>query len=148
MKINKELKEKIILYFELGLPVSDVSILAGLSISELHELSVSDKGIKKAKESGAKTSNIKVIEALLKSAIGYDIVENDVVEMKGRNDTVISTTKTSKTKHITPNINAIKYWLDNRASSEWKETIQESEKKMNIKISIDGKNIMIDNNED
>jgi len=145
MKINKDLKDKIVLYFELGLPVSDVSVLTGLSISEIHELSTNDKNIKKAQSAGAKVSNIKVIEALLKSAIGYDIVENDVIEMKGRNDTVISTTKTSKTKHIQPNITAIKYWLDNRASSEWKETIQDSEKKMNIKISVDGKNIMIDN---
>ena len=145
MKINKDLKDKIVLYFELGLPVSDVSILTGLSISELHELSSNNKDVKKAQQAGAKISNIKVIEALLKSAIGYDVTENDIIEMKGRNDTVISTTKTSKTKHIQPNVNAIKYWLDNRASSEWQDSMQDIEKKMNIKISVDGKNIMIDN---
>ena len=145
MKINKDLKDKIVLYFELGLPVSDVSVLTGLSISEIHELSTNNKDIKKAQSAGAKTSNIKVIEALLKSAIGYDVTESDVTEMKGRNDTLISKTTTSKTKHVQPNVNAIKYWLDNRASSEWKESIQDTEKKMNIKISVDGKNIMIDN---
>jgi len=144
MKINKELKEKIILYFELGLPVADVCVLTGLSVSELHELSSNDKIIKKSKDAGAKVTNIKVIEALLKSACGYDIIDEDTTIVKGRNDAIISDTTTKKKKHISPNINAIKYWLDNRASSEWKDSLKDVESKMNIKISVDGKNIEIE----
>ena len=144
MKINKEIKEKIILYFELGLPVADVCILTGLSVSDLHEISSNDKSIKKAKEAGAKVTNIRVIEALLKSACGYDIIDEDTTVVKGRNDAIITDTTTKKKKHISPNINAIKYWLDNRASSEWKDSLKEVENKMNIKISVDGKNIEIE----
>ena len=144
MKINKEIKEKIILYFELGLPVADVCVLTGLSVSDLHNISTNDKHIKKAKESGAKVTNIKVIVALLKSACGYDVIDEDTTIVKGRNDAVITDTTTRKKKHISPNINAIKYWLDNRASSEWKDSIKDVENKMNIKISVDGKNIEIE----
>lgn len=144
MKINKEIKEKIILYFELGLPVADVCILTGLSVSDLHEILSNDKSIKKAKEAGAKVTNVCVIEALLKSACGYDVIDEDTTVVKGRNDAIISDTTTKKKKHISPNINAIKYWLDNRASSEWKDSLKEVESKMNIKISLDGKNIEIE----
>lgn len=143
MKLNKIDKDRIINYFELGLPVSDICSLMGFSVSELHELITSDKQLANAKLIGAKKANIKVIEALLKASIGYNAVEEDVIEIKGRNNAVINTTSTRREKHIAPNIQAIKYWLDNRAGADWKDNIKDVEKNLNIKISVDGKDINI-----
>ena len=146
MKLTKTLKDKIITYFELGLTPGDISELTGIDLFDFCEICEADIDIKTAKRSGSKTSNQKVVEALLKSAVGFESKETTVDKKYGQDGKkVIFKSVSETTKQTPPNITAIKYWLQNR-SKEWAEGIKEAERELNISISVDGKDIIVKNN--
>lgn len=147
MKVDKKLKQSIINYFEIGATPGEVSQLVDISLEELVDLCEKDKEIKRAKEIGPKGANYRVVEALLKSAIGYEVedVETDKRYGKDLKTVIFKSTKLTK-KTILPNINAIKFWLDNKDTS-WKDSMSEAENNLNIRISIDGKDIVVNKGE-
>ena len=84
---------------------------------------------------------------MLKTAIGY---KTDVITIEKRlakDGTVVAKTETKSIKDVPPNLAAIKIWLDNKDSSEWKDSISEIEQKLNITVTVDGKVIAIKDNE-
>lgn len=141
MKKNNKIINEIITYFELGLPSNEICDLIGLTPEEFVEYLENEK-IRRAKKCGSKKANIKVIEALLKACIGYkttDIEEDTRYDERGNE---IFSGKRKITKEVGPNINAIKFYLENRDSS-WKDSLKETENKLNIKITVEGTDIIV-----
>jgi len=147
MKISKKTKELIVSYFEIGATPGEISQLTDISPDDLIQLCETDKEIKKARALGPAGANYKVVEALLKSATGYEVEDTEVDKRFGRDlkTVVYKGTRTTK-KTVLPNIQAIKFWLDNKDSS-WKDSMSDAEKNLNIKISIDGKDIVVTKDE-
>ena len=146
--LNKKEKEKLITLFELGLTIQDVCTVTGYELDELQEICTDDESVMAAKILGVKNSNIKVIQSLLKSATGYFSKDVEYETRYGRDQkTVIYKGKKVTTKEIAPNIQAIKFWLENK-DSNWKEDLKEVESKMNIRIKVDGKDIIVEKNEE
>jgi hypothetical protein len=144
MIIDKETKLEIIHLFELGIGLNEVCDIVGVAVKDIHEAIESDRKIKAAKESGLKRTNLKVIEALLKTAIGYKI-ETTSTERRYAKDgmTVVSKCVTTTEKDVPANLGAIRIWLDNKDSAVWKDTIDDVEQKLNITVTVDGKTIAI-----
>ena len=135
--MDQNVKKHIIHLYELGLSASDVADITGITLEQLVYLCSGDVDIKAAKNTGIKRTNLKVIEALLKTAIGY---KTDVITIEKRlakDGTVVAKTETRSIKDVPPNLAAIKIWLDNKDSSEWKDSISEIEQKLNITVTVD-----------
>lgn len=147
MLIRKE-KEKLITLFELGLSTEEVCTVTGYELDELQEICTEDESIMSARILGVKNSNIKVIESLLKSATGYFSKDVEQETRYGRDGkTVIYKGKKITTKEIAPNIQSIKFWLENKDSS-WKADLKEVEGRMNIRIKVNGKDIIVQKNDE
>lgn len=144
MIMDRELKAEIIHLFELGIGLNEVCEIVGVSVKDIHEAIESDRKVRAAKDSGLKRTNLKVIEALLKTAIGYKI-ETVNTERRYAKDgmTVVSKSVTTTEKDVPANLGAIKIWLDNKDSAVWKDTIDDVEQKLNITVTVDGKTIAI-----
>lgn len=143
MKLSKEQINTIIQYFEIGVKKEDVSKLLGISIEEIDDIIDSNNKIKSAYELGIKLGNIKVIQALFKSATGYSVEETENYTRTDLLGDVIFKDKKVNKKQVAPNFSAIKFWLENKDNASWKQDLDEVEKNMNIKISIEGKEIIV-----
>ena len=140
-------KKLIIDYYNLGISDSDIAGLIGCDISELYELVEEDKKVRAAKKKGTLKTNVSVVSALLKSAVGYTTKETSVDKRyKQDGKTLINKNTTTTSKEYAPNVTAIKFWLENRDDS-WKEVINNVEKKLDITVSVDGKTISVTNND-
>lgn len=145
-KLTKKQIDEITKYFEIGITdIEDISKLTGISTSVLETSINQDKDLSKLRQLGIKLGNIKVIKALFKSATGYEIKEVEKYDRKDRQGNVIFTDKKLNTKQIAPNFSAIKFWLSVKDSEAWKEQVSDVEKQMNLKISIEGKDIVVKN---
>lgn len=112
----------------------DREIAAKLGISE-HTLNVYKRKYPQFDQSlkdGKAPVDVEVENALLKSAMGYDLeVEED--EYDGNGNLV----KKKKTKnHVKPNPTSLIFWLKNRQPAKWRDK-QEIEHSGEIKIDID-----------
>ena len=59
-------------------------------------------------------------KALLKKAVGYDATDV-FTDTTIKNGEVVSTTIRKQQKHIPPDVQALKFWLINKAPEHWKE---------------------------
>lgn len=143
--MTKAQKQEIITLFELGLSISEVASISNNSDTDILQLIKSDSAVSIAHSLGVKAGNIKVIKALLKSAVGYEDVEVETYTRKSKEGNVIFKDNKRTKKNIQPNLSAIKFWLENKSGDEWKKSISDVEKNMNIKISIEGKDIVVKN---
>lgn len=143
MKLTKKQITEIINYFELGLTEVEVCDITGIDAETLIELCQDDQDVKNSRRLGIKSKNIKVVEALLKSAVGYTYKDKETEKRYGRNGkTQIYKSVKEIEKIVAPNIQAIKFWLDNKDKS-WKDSLADAEKNMNITIKVDGKDIIV-----
>lgn len=145
MKLTKNQIDQIIQYFELGISCEDISKLSGISSADLEYLITTNKDISNAKQLGIRLGNIKVIKALFRSACGYTITENEEYKRTDKNGKLIFKDKKVIKKEIAPNMQSIKFWLENKDNINWKKDMEDVEKNMNIKISIEGKDIIVSN---
>lgn len=65
---------------------------------------------------GADLADMMVVESLHKIAVGYDKEE----------EVALPTGTVTIMRHHEPNINAIKYWLNNKQSEKWKNKIDQN----------------------
>lgn len=87
---------------------------------------------KEAYENGRQNLTEQCVNALAKRAIGYDIMEkvyepippDPVIGKKkaGRPKNIKYKLVMKKSKHLAPDINAIKYFLNNRDAKNWRES--------------------------
>lgn len=143
MKKNKDISDKVLKLFNLGVGLSDICELCDITIDELHDLCKTNSDIKIAKDKGIMDTNLKIINALLKAAIGYKTSET-ITEKKYAADgkKVLYKSVINTEKEYGPNASACKFWLENR-SEEWKESLDKSEKELNITVSVDGKDVIV-----
>lgn len=143
MKLAKKQITEIINYFELGLTETEICDITGIDAETLIELCQDDQDVKNSRRLGIKSKNIKVVEALLKSAVGYTYKDKEIEKRYGRNgNTQIYKSVKEIEKNVAPNIQAIKFWLSTK-DTNWKDTMNDVEKNMNITIKVDGKDIIV-----
>lgn len=104
---------------EEGATDKDISKYIGISTTTFYEWIKKYPEIKKAVEEGKEPTDIKVENAMYKSALGYFVEEEEFSIQESDRGT---TKKTKKTKrYIPPNITAQIFWLKNRNPKEWRD---------------------------
>lgn len=105
-----------------GLTDEQISKNMGIGSTTLYRWMNEHREIREAIKKGRKPLDLLVENALLKSALGYD-VEEETWERKFNRNTnewdMICTKKTKK--HIPPSNTAQIFWLKNRKPNEWKD---------------------------
>lgn len=117
----------------------EIASKMGISSSELSVLKNKNEDIKKAIKSGKEVVDIKVENALLKSALGYRTREVKVTTTI-RGGRIIETIKESSERDIAPSTSAIQFWLCNRLPDKWKRNrdniINVDEEDTNIQVVV------------
>lgn len=102
-----------------GLTISDIAHNIGISRQRLYKWMEKYPEIKKSIKKGQKTVDIKVENALLKRALGYEY-EETITEITTVGDKQQKHVRKLK-KHMAPDVGAICFWLKNRKSDKWKD---------------------------
>jgi hypothetical protein len=145
---KESIADHVIRLFNLGIEVSDICDLTGLTVADLHKLVEVNKKVEMAKKKGKFNTNLKVIEALLKSATGYTTKETKIDKKYGKDGkTVIQKAISEIKKEMAPNVVAIRMWLEARDSDNWKEAFDKAETKFNINVKVEGKEIIVEEEE-
>ncbi|MBV7273108.1 Xaa-His dipeptidase [Clostridiaceae bacterium UIB06] len=133
MKSNEELiKDSLSLVESMvsdGLTDKEIAEKIGMSYSTFRRYKTQNSDLKTAIAQGKDRRNQKVVEALFKCCTGYKYyeevptkVKEEVLAEDGRTvlvkeDVLIKSVK----KYKGPDLNAQKYWLNNRDKAQWKE---------------------------
>lgn len=133
MKSNEELiKDNLTLIESMvsdGLTDKEIAEKIGMSYSTFRRYKTQNADLKTAIAQGKDRRNQKVVEALYKCCTGYKYYEEVATKVKeevlaedGRTiltkeDVVVKSIK----KYRAPDLNAQKYWLNNRDKTQWKE---------------------------
>ena len=111
-----------------GLTMVQIAKNIGVKRQTLHDWCAKYKEIDEALKKGAEVCCVEVENALYKSAIGYEVTENEKTETTAP-DGLTTVTKRARRRHIPPNLGAICFILKNRMPDKWKdhpETIDNS----------------------
>lgn len=102
-----------------GLAMADIAHNIGISRQRLYKWMEQYPDIKKAIKKGQKPVDIKVENALLKRALGYEY-EETITEITTVGDKQQKHVRKFK-KHMPPDVGAICFWLKNRRKDNWKD---------------------------
>lgn len=95
--------------------------------------------IEAALKQGKELVDYKVENALLKTALGYRTKESKVITLM-RGGKVAEITRETVEKEVSPNVSAIKMWLNNRCNDKWKNNrdvfTEEQEEDASIEVKI------------
>lgn len=102
-----------------GLTDAQVSDNIGINVSTLYEWKKKYPEINDALKSGKEVIDIKVENALLKAALGYEEeeVKRFIQQVDGKRTEKIEKTK----RHYPPNVTALIFWLKNRKPEFWRD---------------------------
>jgi hypothetical protein len=70
---------------------------------------------------GQRTADFEIVQALHKSAAGYESETVEVTVTEDGKKTVIKTVKKKRRCHQPPSVRAAIYWLKNRMSDQWRD---------------------------
>jgi gas vesicle protein len=128
----------------LGISEKDIKAICDLSDEQLEEMLTMTLKVAKAKKSGELITNTDIVEALIKTAVGYNINETKTEEVYEKDGiTLRNKIKTKITKNVGPQVQSIKYWLSIK-DADWKDITEKVENDLNISVKLDGKNITIE----
>ena len=102
-----------------GLTMGDIAQNIGIARQRLYKWMEQYPDIKKAIKKGQKPVDIKVENALLKRALGYEY-EETITEITTVGDKQQKHVRKFK-KHMPPDVGAICFWLKNRKKDNWKD---------------------------
>lgn len=157
MKSNEELiKDSLSLIESMvadGLTDKEISEKIGMSYSTFRRYKTQNTDLKSAIAQGKDRRNQKVVEALFKCCTGYKYYEEVATKVKEevlaedgktilvKEDVIVKSVK----KYRGPDLNAQRYWLNNRDKAQWKDdphkvendkkTTKLKEKEVNAKFS-------------
>lgn len=83
--------------------------------------------ITEGKDDRRRDNAVKVEDALLKRALGYDYEQTDVTEFLNSDGVCQSTASKVTTKHVVGDVSAMKFYLQNRAPEEWNNAKAETD---------------------
>ena len=114
-----------------GLTDQDISDKIGINVSTLYAWEKDHSEIREAIKKGKAPVDIKVENALLKRALGYDYEEivTEIEIVPGRTDAngkpIEKKHIRKTTKHIPPETAAGIFWLKNRRPDKWRDKIEQ-----------------------
>ena len=114
-----------------GLTDQDISDKIGINVSTLYQWENDHPEIREAIKKGKAPVDIKVENALLKRALGYDYEEivTEIEIVPGRTDAngkpIEKKHIRKTTKHIPPETAAGIFWLKNRRPDKWRDKIEQ-----------------------
>jgi DNA-binding transcriptional MerR regulator len=136
--------KQVIKLYKLGISEKDIKAICDLSDEQLEEMLTMTLKVAKAKKSGELITNTDIVEALIKTAVGYNINETKTEEVYEKDGiTLRNKIKTKITKNVGPQVQSIKYWLSIK-DADWKDITEKVENDLNISVKLDGKNITIE----
>lgn len=106
-----------------GLVVKQIIASIGITLNTFYKWIRNYPEFAEAYTRGKEPVDIKVENALLKRALGYEIEETSTEGIKNPKTGEIKGTRIRKTKkHIPPDVGAIQFWLIARKPHIWKQT--------------------------
>lgn len=128
-----EIKEKLTLieaWARNGLSNEQIANNLGISLATLYNYKNIHKEFLDALKRGKEVTDIAIENALYKKALGYayeEITQEPLYNIKtglaledDEGKRIIAVSKIV-TKHLSPDVNAIKFWLTNRNATDWRE---------------------------
>lgn len=114
----------------LGLSMGDIAQNIGIVRSTLYVWKDKSKDITDALSKGNEAT-VEILEnALMKRAVGYDIEETTYLYDEEGNKMPIR----AKTKHIYPDVTALKFALINKSKGKWKDKVEYTDTEANDKL--------------
>lgn len=129
---------------------SEIANKMGVTPQLLSRWKFENPEIKEAMRAGKEIVDYKVENALLKSALGFELKEITVtIGRRQINGQWVDITKETKTKEVAPNVTACLAWLNNRKPDMWKKNrdnvVDIEDEESDVKITIvRGKNSDLD----
>ena len=133
-----------------GFNLSEIAKRIGITPQLLSKWKRENIEIKEAMQSGREVVDYRVENALLKSALGFELKEITVtIGRRQINGQWVDITKETKTKEVAPNVTACLAWLNNRKPDMWKKNrdnvVDIEDEESDVKITIvRGKNSDLD----
>lgn len=149
-KPNRKIVKEAIELLNLGENADQTRLHLGLDELEWVDLVNQSDLIRRAIKSGARRTNLKVVKSLLEAALGTMVAGDSTTDRTFSDEdgkTLLEKKVKDVRKYIPPNVNAIKLWLESRGGDEWKDNFKKVEDSLNISISVDGKDVVIDKKE-
>jgi transposase-like protein len=108
-----------------GMTDADIARALEISPRTLYKWYKAHPELREAKREGAVLADHRVTDSLYKRAVGFNFTETHVSqetdELTGK---VVKRKVTKIVKHMPPDVEAIKFWLINRAPSEWRAKVE------------------------
>lgn len=104
-----------------GLTYEQIAHNMGIDSATLRKWRKANNPIDTALQKGKEVCYFEVENALYKSAIGYEAIEREQIEVYDANGDLISTTKRKRSRHIPPNTGAICFILKNQKPEKWQD---------------------------
>jgi len=114
-KFELEMIPKIRKASKAGMTELEIADLLDVEYNTFISWQVKHPKILQALELGRKQATKRVVRALFHRSVGYSHDQERVFNDKG---TII---KATQREHIPPDVNAIKFWLTNKAPAEWQD---------------------------
>lgn len=116
----KDRLESVLAWKRMGLTDKEIGENLGISQSAMKEYKSSFKAFKAVLKGGKDDANAKVINALFKSAVGYDYYETHEITQTLKDGTE-KTFKRRIKKTVPSDKTAMIFWLKNRAFKDWRD---------------------------
>ena len=104
-----------------GLSDAQVAHNMGIARGTLHKWLGEYKALNDAYKKGTEVSTYEVENALYKSALGIEVTETELTEVKDMNGETIQKVLKQRKRYIPPNLGSIVFILKNRKSEKWRD---------------------------
>jgi len=121
IELTEGRKNEFIELISTGLPYNKVAIIMNVPLITVTDYWFKDLHFKNMVDIATETCNAKIVQALYKRGIGYDIEWEEVstTEGTGEGGQYSTKTKSTKKKHLPGDVNAQKFYLYNRDKDNW-----------------------------
>lgn len=104
-----------------GLSDAQVAHNMGIARGTLHKWLGEYKALSDAYKKGSEVSTYEVENALYKSALGMEVTETELTEVKDMNGETVQKVLKQRKRYIPPNLGSIIFILKNRKSDKWRD---------------------------
>lgn len=104
-----------------GLSDAQVAHNMGIARGTLHKWLGEYKALSDAYKKGSEVSTYEVENALYKSALGMEVTETELTEVKDMNGETVQKVLKQRKRYIPPNLGSIIFILKNRRSDKWRD---------------------------
>lgn len=126
LALTHEREEQFLANIASGMSYSESALDMGVPVPTVLDYWMKNQQFQERVVNATKIATSKVVKALYKKAVGAKSVATKVITHTAPNGSTLSTQEIVTSTDVCPDINAIRFWLTNKAPEEWKNTEQVS----------------------